>query len=121
MLARRGCTLQRAKRAIETMVEHGEAFIHVPTIESDKALARELKAAGVKASKLASAPVDVKAVRAGLGLTQEQFALRFGLDIDAVQNWEQGRCQPDKATASYLRVIAQRPRETGEALEEEVA
>jgi len=46
-----------------------------------------------------------------LGLTQEQFALRYGLDLDTVQNWEQGRTKPDKASAAYLRVIARRPDE----------
>ena len=56
----------------------------------------------------------------GLGLTQEQFALRFGIDVDALQNWEQGRCQPDKASASYLRAIAAIPRQVAEAQEEEL-
>ena len=65
--------------------------------------------------------VDVKPLRAALGLTQEQFALRFDLDIDAVQNWEQGRCKPDRATLAYLRAIAAAPREVAAAQEEEMA
>jgi DNA-binding transcriptional regulator YiaG len=117
-LFRRGTSLARAKRTVEAMVEHGEAVIHLPTVEDVRVLADELLASGVAAKRLASADVDVKAVRARLGLTQEQFALRFGLEIDALQNWEQGRCQPDKASASYLRAIAAKPREVAEAQEE---
>lgn len=120
-LVRRGAALLKAKRAVEVMVENGEAIVHVPMVESAKTLARELKAAGVVVRRVASAVVDVKQVRATLGLTQEQFALRFGLDIDAVQNWEQGRCKPDRATLAYLRAIAAAPREVAAAQEEEMA
>jgi DNA-binding transcriptional regulator YiaG len=117
-LYRRGTSLAKAKRTVEAMVEHGEAVIHLPTVEDVGVLADELLASGVAAKRLATTSVDVKAVRARLGLTQEQFALRFGLEIDALQNWEQGRCQPDKASASYLRAIAAIPRQVAEAQEE---
>ncbi len=120
-LVRRGMALLKAKRAIEVMVEHGEVVVHVPTIESLGALAGELCIAGVAAKRLAHTAVDVKAIRAGLGLTQEQFALRFGLDIDALQNWEQGRCMPDKPALAYLRAIAAAPREVAAAQEGEMA
>jgi DNA-binding XRE family transcriptional regulator len=40
--------------------------------------------------------VDVRAVRERFGLTQVEFATRFGLDPDAVRNWEQGRTRPDR-------------------------
>ena len=95
-LAKRHMTMLKAKRAVEAMVETGEAIVHVPTVESAAALARDLRAAGVAARRVAFSPVDVKAIRIGLDLSHEQFARRFGLDVDAVQNWEQGRCQPDK-------------------------
>jgi DNA-binding transcriptional regulator YiaG len=117
-LVRYGVVLARAKRTIEAMVEFREAVVHVPIVDDVQALAKELLDFGVAAKRLAGTSVDVKATRAALGLTQEQFALRFGLDIDALQNWEQGRCQPDKASASYLRAIAFKPREVAEAQEE---
>ena len=119
-LARRGMSLLGAKRTIEAVVEHGEAFVHVPTVEDIARLANELGVAGIRTARLRSAPIDVKAVRTALGLTQDQFALRFGLEVDALRNWEQGRRQPDRATSSYLRVIATRPSETSAALEEEL-
>jgi DNA-binding transcriptional regulator YiaG len=119
-LVKRGATMLKAKRTIEAMVEHGEAVMHMPTVESVAILAAELAAAGVRAVQIASGDVDVRQLRESLGLTQEQFALRFALDIATVQNWEQGRSQPDRASAAYLRVIARRPREAAEAQEETV-
>ena len=46
------------------MVEVGEAAVHVPMVEAP-ALAEELRAAGIAARRLATAPADVKAIRAG--------------------------------------------------------
>jgi putative transcriptional regulator len=119
-LAQRGLSVLRAKRTIEAMIEEGEAVVHLPTVENIAALARELDTAGVKATRMARDPVDVQALRVHLGMTQEQFALRFGFDLDAVKNWEQGRRTPDRAVSSYMRVIARQPREAAQAQEEEV-
>jgi DNA-binding XRE family transcriptional regulator len=120
-LAKRGLTLLQAKRAIEAMVEYGEVIVMVPTVEDAHVFATELGVAGVAVRRLASAPVDVKAIRNALGLSQAQFARRFGLDIDAVQNWEQGRCQPDRPAQALLRAIAAAPKEVAAAQEEEMA
>jgi len=51
--------------------------------------------------------VNVKAIRLGLGLSQETFALRFGFSPAAVQDWEQHRRQPDPAARVLLLVIAE--------------
>ena len=118
-LARRGLTMLRAKRAAEAAVEEGEALVNVPMVERLATLVGDLRAAGFVATKLASDPVDVRVIRDGLGLSQEQFALRFNLDLATLQNWEQGRYAPDRASANYLRVIARRPREAAMAQEEE--
>jgi putative transcriptional regulator len=53
--------------------------------------------------------VDVAEVRGSLGLSQAAFADRFGLDVTAVQAWEQGRRQPDRAARILLAVIAREP------------
>ena len=120
VLARRGLSVLKAKRAVETMIEHGEVRVHVPTVESVITLAGELKAAGIRSAQIAGAPVDPRNIREHLGLTQEQFALRYGLDLATVQNWEQGRSRPDKASAAYLRVIARQPEEAAAAQVEDV-
>jgi len=53
--------------------------------------------------------VDVAAIRRRLGLSQAEFASRFGFKLDAVQNWEQGRRRPDGAERAFLRVIERVP------------
>jgi putative transcriptional regulator len=54
-------------------------------------------------------------------MSQEQFARRYNLDLDALQNWEQGRRLPERAVLSYLRVIAADPRLAAQAQEETAA
>ena len=75
--------------------------------------------AGIKARRLAQTAVDVRALRERLGLTQEQFALRFAIDLDALQNWEQGRREPEPTVVAYLRVIERDPAAAAKAQEEE--
>ena len=53
--------------------------------------------------------VNVKAIRAGLGLSQAGFAARFGLSLHSLRNWEQGKRTPDPAARAYLRVIEKAP------------
>lgn len=53
--------------------------------------------------------VDVKAIREALGLNRPEFCRRFGLDVRAVQDWEQRRRRPDRAARAYLRVISRNP------------
>jgi putative transcriptional regulator len=55
------------------------------------------------------AEVDVLAIRTRLGLSQGEFATRFGFKLDALQNWEQGRRRPDAAARAFLRVIDREP------------
>lgn len=61
---------------------------------------------------------DVKAIRARLGLTQADFAARFGFDVRAVENWEQGRRQPERPARALLRVIEREPDAVMRALAE---
>ncbi len=52
---------------------------------------------------------DTKALRARLGMTQEEFAANFGLSLSALRDWEQFRVRPDQAARTLLRVIAADP------------
>ncbi len=38
--------------------------------------------------------IDVKAIRAKLHMSQEEFAARFGFSINTLRHWEQGRRVP---------------------------
>jgi putative transcriptional regulator len=53
--------------------------------------------------------VDVRGIRKRLRLSQERFADRFGLSVDAVRHWESGRRQPEAAARALLILIAADP------------
>src|ERR1700746_2789003 len=53
--------------------------------------------------------VDVRALRARFKLSRSKFDARFGFDVRALQDWEQGRRQPDRSTRILLRVIEKEP------------
>ncbi|MBI2926770.1 MAG: helix-turn-helix domain-containing protein [Verrucomicrobia bacterium] len=52
---------------------------------------------------------DVGAIRAELGLSQEQFARLLGVRVATIQNWEQGRRKPRGAAFLLLLVAAKHP------------
>lgn len=60
--------------------------------------------------------VDVAAIRKRLGLSQGEFAARFGFKLDALQNWEQGRRRPEGSARALLRVIDREPEAVERAL-----
>jgi putative transcriptional regulator len=62
------------------------------------------------------AEIDVKAMRLKLGMTQERFAIRYGLTLARVRDWEQGRSSPDGAIRAYLKVIEKEPEAVERAL-----
>jgi putative transcriptional regulator len=53
--------------------------------------------------------IDVKAIRSKLGLTQLEFARRFGFSIKTLQQWEQKQRVPEGPTRAYLLVIDRDP------------
>jgi putative transcriptional regulator len=110
-LCKRGITMLKAKRAVEEMLEKGDAVVTVPFVESTEALLAELTEANIITRILRPAPTpDLPGLRESLGLTREQFALRYGLSVENIRNWEDGRREMDSTARSYLTVIAQNPR-----------
>jgi putative transcriptional regulator len=77
-------------------------------------------AKGAREGFIAHVPeeVDVATIRRRLGLSQGEFAQRFGFKLNAVQNWEQGRRRPDGAARAFLRVIDREPEAVLRALVE---
>lgn len=61
---------------------------------------------------------DVAGIRKALKLSRPKFAERFGLDVRAIQDWEQGRRKPDRSARILLRVIARHPGVVEEAARE---
>lgn len=63
-------------------------------------------------------PSEIRAVRERLGLTQIEFARRFGFMVDAVRRYEDGSACPTGAEAALLRVIAAEPEVVARILRE---
>ncbi|MBS0508968.1 MAG: helix-turn-helix domain-containing protein [Proteobacteria bacterium] len=61
-------------------------------------------------------PVDVKALRARVDMTQEEFAARFGFSTATLRHWERGDRKPHGASLVLLNVIQHNPRAVIEAL-----
>jgi putative transcriptional regulator len=60
--------------------------------------------------------VDVAKIRQSMGLTREAFALRFGLPLGTVRDWEQHKRKPDGAARVLLTVIDREPEAVTRAL-----
>ena len=54
-------------------------------------------------------PVDVKALRNRVAMTQEQFAARFGFSVATLRHWERGDRSPQGPALVLLNVIDKNP------------
>ena len=61
-------------------------------------------------------PNEVRSIRRRSGLSQAAFAARYGLNPRTLQDWEQGRAQPDGPARAYLLVILRGARAVERAL-----
>ena len=88
----------------------------------DKLVASVKQAGNIKRGKLKAArvfrfkPADIKAVRDKLNVSQSEFALMIGVSVSTLQNWEQGRRQPEGPARALLKVAAENPEAVAEAL-----
>ena len=62
-------------------------------------------------------PVDIKRIRSRLNVSQAQFALMIGVSKATLQNWEQGRREPEGPAKALLRVVDKQPKAVLEALQ----
>jgi putative transcriptional regulator len=116
-LAKRHLTLAQAKRIVERMMVGERVAVEIPMVEDRTTFRRDLEANGVRV-EFRNPPddIDVKAIRERLGLSQEEFALRYGLEVASLRNWEQGRTQPELAVRVLFRVIERNPEAVERAL-----
>jgi putative transcriptional regulator len=63
------------------------------------------------------APLNVRAIREGLGKSQSEFARMIGVSLSTLQNWEQGRRRPQGPARALLKVAAHDPDAVTTALE----
>lgn len=97
-----------------TLLEPPEARrgvpVRVPSVPDPEAFEATMAAHGVMAERRhVPETVDVRALRERLGMSREEFAIRFGLDARTIEAWEQGRRQPEPATRILLKVIERDP------------
>jgi len=84
-------------------------------VESVKQM-KEIEAGHRKPSRITSAAdlvqegsLDVAALRARFKLSQAKFAALLGISVSTLQNWEQGRRDPEGPAQVLLRVAAAHP------------
>ena len=63
----------------------------------------------LKSTEVIPPVVDVRNVRDALGLSQKDFASRFGFSVASVRNWEQGLREPEGPARLLLALIQQNP------------
>ena len=63
-----------------------------------------------------SGPLDVKAIRLRAGMSQTKFAAAYALNPRTLQQWEQGKSEPEGAVRAYLTVIDRNPDAVADAL-----
>ncbi len=61
-------------------------------------------------------PVEVKRIRKRLCVSQSQFAMMIGVSKATLQNWEQGRREPEGPAKALLQVVDKKPQAVLEAL-----
>ena len=78
--------------------------------------ARPLTARQLSKARRVPEHVDVRAIRLKRKMSQAAFANRYGLALNAVQDWEQGRRPPNRYARILLAVIDSEPEAVERAL-----
>ena len=61
-------------------------------------------------------PIDVKNVRAQVGMSQTEFASAFGISVATLRHWERGDRTPNGPALVLLNVVAKEPQAVLRAL-----
>jgi putative transcriptional regulator len=61
-------------------------------------------------------PEDVRRIRQKLNQSQAEFARMIGVSVSTLQNWEQGRRQPEGPARALLVVASKAPEVVAKAL-----
>jgi putative transcriptional regulator len=91
-----------------TTVQIAEAAPSAPVIAA--------KPAPAPRARLLAVAHEVRGLRERHGLSQAEFARRFGFELDTIRKYEQGHRQPTGPARSLLRVIAAEPEAVKRAL-----
>ncbi len=61
-------------------------------------------------------PIDVKNIRTKIGMTQNEFASKFGISVSTLRHWERGDRTPQGPALVLLNVVAKAPKAVLKAL-----
>jgi DNA-binding transcriptional regulator YiaG len=114
-LIRSGVSLRKAHEILERISAGARVPVELRG-SSPTTIVSELKQLGVSALPIKSPNVDIKRIRESQNLSQPEFAILYGLELDTLRNWEQGRNIPDRSTMVLLKVIERCPDAVLEAL-----
>ena len=115
VLVRYGLSLRKAHDILNRISEG--ACVPVELFgASAKAAITALSGLGVSAHTIRIPEVDIKRLRDTQKLSQAEFASLYGLELDTLQNWEQGRNIPDRSTKVLMKIIERFPDEVFLAL-----
>ena len=109
LLKKCGMSLRKAHETLDRLAARETVAVELYADDAG-ALISEFSGLGVKACPIVPPQIDARQVRERLGISQAEFALRFGLELDTVQNWEQGRYRPDPAARLLLGIIDRDPK-----------
>jgi DNA-binding transcriptional regulator YiaG len=105
-----GLTLKAAHTIINRLAEARFAVCRIAEDANIPALAADLAALNVQTFRRRVAGSGLIAeVRTRHRLSQREFAEVLGLDIDTLQNWEQGRNRPDPAALRLVMAFDKAP------------
>ena len=85
-------------------------------VKSVKQMGSIMRGEDVPHRKTVLTTIDVKALRERLDLTQAEFSRMIGVSIKTLQNWEQGRREPEGPAKALLRVVEKKPQAVLSAL-----
>jgi putative transcriptional regulator len=94
------------------MIVNDENTIAIPADPNDP----EDRDVTVVALKRAHMGRSIRVLRHRLGLSQTEFAERYGIPVANIRQYEIGRTMPPPAVRSFLQVIAAEPERTAAAL-----
>lgn len=116
LLVEAGVSVRAAKKTVDALARGETSYVEAPAVRDYEALKKTLMGENIAVHQVRTRRVDVKALRARLGISQEDFAGRYGLDVATVRNWEQGRTTPDGPAALLLQLIDRDPDKVMELL-----
>jgi len=123
LLVDAGARLSEAHRAVTRLTASDWATCPVASHTNLPHLAQWLAALGIEvrvSRQTTDAATEIVDLRKRQDMSQAEYAAILNVDVRTLQNWEQGRNQPDSATLNLMRAFAHAPAIVEEAISEPV-